>query len=492
MTVLPTDVYSVDAVRRIDANAIDGAGIPGYTLMCRAGASALAVIRHYHPRATRVAVVCGPGNNGGDGFVLARLARAAGIEVSVVALVDPDSLTGDAATARQAFEEEGGQIRRWSGTLDERATVVVDALLGSGLTRPLTGAFGEVVSAMNAHPGSIVAIDIPSGIHGDEGTAMGPAVAADVTVTFVGLKTGLFTGAGIQHCGIVEYDGLGIPASCYEGVAPRLRRLDAAFVGHRLPRRRRDAHKGDHGHVLVVGGGAGMPGASLLCGWAALRTGAGRVTLATDGEHAPAVAAARPELMVRAVTDGEALEPLLGAVDVVAFGPGLGDSPWAKSLYTAVAAAAKPSVWDADALNLLATVGGRSQTRVITPHPGEAGRLLDSSAHAVQATRVESLARLQASYGGTVVLKGAGTLVTGADGTPRICTDGNPGMAAPGMGDVLTGVIAALLAQGLPAEDAAAVGVQVHAAAGDAAAGSGERGLLAGDVIDELRAAVNP
>lgn len=476
----------------MDRNAIDGAGIAGYTLMCRAGEAALAAIQQRFPDAGRYLVVCGPGNNGGDGYVVARLARAAGIDVAVVTLVDPESLSGDAETACRDYAAAGGCVERWSGSLDEGVAIVVDALLGSGLKRAISGDFADAVSAMNAHAARVVALDIPSGIDGDTGEVLGCAVNADVTVTFVALKTGLFTGAGIGHCGDVEFADLDIPASCRDGIDVRMRRLDDHFLASQLPRRRREAHKGDFGHLLVVGGGRGMPGAALLCAAAALRTGAGRVTVATDPQHAAMIAAARPELMASGIGDGDALQPLIDRADVIAFGPGLGTSAWAKSVYVAVAASGKPSVWDADALNLLAVAGGRSDSRIITPHPGEAGRLLELTASAVQKDRIDALMRLQATYGGTAVLKGAGTLIGTADGTPRICTAGNPGMAAPGMGDVLTGIIAALLSQGLTRDNAAAVGVQAHAVAGDSAAHRGERGLLAGDLIDALRSTVNP
>ena len=492
MTALPTEIYTVAAVRQIDRHAIDSAGIPGYTLMCRAGEAALGVIRQHYPDARRYQVICGPGNNGGDGYVVARLARAAGIDVSAVAPVDTDALSGDAATACRDFLAAGGTVERWSGALDPAADVLVDALLGSGLQRTVSGDFADVVACINAHGAGVVALDIPSGIHGDTGEALGRAVDAEVTVTFVGLKTGLFAGDGLRHCGQIEFAGLDIPAGCRDRVTARLHRLDDALLASRLPKRHRDVHKGDHGHVLVVGGGTGMPGAALLCGAAALRTGAGRVTVATDPGHAAQIAAARPELMVRGVDDGDALLPILERVDVIAFGPGLGTSAWAESLYVAVLAAEKPAVWDADALNLLVAHGGRLASRIITPHPGEAARLLEVSAGDVQRDRIAALEQLQMKFGGTVVLKGAGSLVGAAGVTPLICTAGNPGMAAPGMGDVLTGVIAALLAQGLTGPDAAAVGVQAHAKAGDRAARRGERGLIASDVIDALRAAVNP
>jgi NAD(P)H-hydrate epimerase len=271
-----------------------------------------------------------------------------------------------------------------------------------------------------------------------------------------------------------------------------MKRISSRRIAELLPRRPRAAHKGDFGHVLVVGGGRGMPGAVRLCGEAALRTGAGRVSIATDPSHAAEIVASRPELMSHGVDNGDDLGPLLAQADVVAFGPGLGRSAWAKSLYERVATDAQPSVWDADALNLLAAAGGSAENRVITPHPGEAGTLLESSTADVQSDRLAALTALRHRYGGIAVLKGAGSLVSAGDGPPWICTLGNPGMAAPGMGDVLTGIMAALIAQGLSLEQAAYLGVQAHALAGDRAAQPGERGLIAFDLLDELRGVLNP
>ena len=235
-----------------------------------------------------------------------------------------------------------------------------------------------------------------------------------------------------------------------------------------------------------------MPGAIRLCGEAALRAGAGRVSIATDPAHAALIVASRPELMSHGIENIADLDALLEKADVVAFGPGLGQSDWAKALYERVAAFDRPSVWDADALNLLAESGARGTRRVITPHPGEAGALLELSAQAIQSDRIAALVALRERYEGTVVLKGAGSLVSSMDGPPWVCTAGNPGMAAPGMGDVLTGIIAALMAQGLDLEQAARTGVQAHAAAGDLAAEAGERGLIASDLLVELRAVLNP
>ena len=489
MDSLPANIYSVAAVREMDRTTIEDHGVPGYTLMSRAGAAAVAEARSRFPDARRWQVVCGAGNNAGDGYVVARLAALDGIAVSVLTLVDPENLRGDAAIAFGDFAAEGGVVLPWSGELDANADLLVDAMLGSGLERDVAGDFAAAVAAINAHRAPVLALDIPTGLHGDSGKTLGCAVRADLTVTFVGLKTGLFLGDGPDYRGALRFAGLDIPESYRDGIAPTFRRVDDATFSAALPRRRRTGHKGVYGHVLIIGGGEGMPGAVRLAGEAALRCGAGLVSIATHPSHAALLVASRPELMSHGVVDAGDLDPLLQRADVVAFGPGLGLSDWARALHERVAALTRPMVWDADALNLLAEQPQQAGTRVITPHPGEAGRLLGMTAAEVQVDRPSALAALQARYGGTVVLKGAGSLIS-SQPVPYLCCAGNPGMASAGMGDVLTGIIASLLAQGV--DEAAAIGVELHARAGDRAAASGERGLLASDLLGQLRAVVNP
>ncbi len=460
--------------------------------MTRAGAAAVRAARERFPKALRWQVIAGAGNNAGDGFVVARIAAADGIAVSVLALVDSTALTGDAATAYADFAAEGGLVIPWSGELDAEADLLVDAILGSGLARDVDGEFAAAVAAINAHPAAVHALDIPTGIDGDSGAILGCAVKADLTTTFVALQAGLFLGEASNHCGEVTFSGLEIPDECRAGVAAVMRRIDDDLVSNTLLPRKRAAHKGNFGHVLVVGGGRGMPGAAQLCGMAALRAGAGHVSIATDAAHAAAITTARPELMSYGVDGAAALEALLEGVDVIAFGPGLGQSAWAQELYDILVADDRPAVWDADALNLLAGQPAVAEHRIVTPHAGEAASLLGLSAAEIQADRTAALQALALKYGGVTVLKGAGTLTCSDSGPPFVCSSGNPGMAAPGMGDVLTGVIAALLAQGLSAAMAAAIGVEVHARAGDRAAMAGQRGMIATDLLDELRAAVNP
>lgn len=460
--------------------------------MTRAATAAVRQAQKRFPNAKRWQIICGPGNNGGDGYVLARLAAQDGIVVSVVTLVDPKGLSGDAATAYQDFAAEGGVVAIWSGELDIEADLLVDALLGSGLQRDVSGDYALAVRAINEHAGAVYSLDIATGINGDTGEILGCAVRADMTTTFVGLKSGLFLGDGPNYCGEILFAGLEIPESCQSDLPALFTRIDDDRLAKTLQPRARGAHKGDFGHVLVIGGGPGMPGAARLCGEAALRAGAGRVSIATHPDNAAFMTASRPELMCYGVAEGKELATLISNADVLAFGPGLGQSPWAEQMFEQVSDAKLPAVWDADALNLLASAPKSSENRIITPHPGEAATLLGVSSSDVQADRPAAVGALAERYGGTAVLKGSGSLVSVPDGTPIISTSGNPGMAAPGMGDALTGVIAAFVAQGLSLQEAALVGVEVHARAGDLAASGGERGMLAGDLIDALRAIVNP
>ena len=492
MCNLPHSVYSVEGVRQVDRAAIEGSGIPGYTLMTAAAMESLDAAIGLFPDAGRWQVICGAGNNGGDGYVLARLAAQRGISVSVIALTAPGKLDGDAATAYADFVADGGHVESWEGSLDAHVDMIVDAMLGSGLMRDVESRYADVVNAINSHASPVMALDIPSGLDGDSGVIRGVAVRADLTVTFVGLKTGLFLNDGPDCVGELRFSDLQIPHICYENSEKRLRVIDYAEFRNVMPPRDKSAHKGDFGHLLLVGGGPGMPGAIRLAGEAALRCGAGRVSIATHPSHHTTITSGRPELMCHGIDKPSDIRPLLETVDTLALGPGLGTARWGRSMFNEVLNSELPMVVDADGLNLLARSPNRRDNWILTPHPGEAARLLDNSTASIQEDRIGAIGKLTDKYGGTVVLKGAGTLISALDGAPWISTSGNPGMASPGMGDVLTGVVAALLAQGLAFETAAAYGVEIHARAGDRAAKSGQRGLIASDVLQELRPLVNP
>jgi NAD(P)H-hydrate epimerase len=492
MSNLPLAVYTAAQVRALDRHAIEVLGIPGYTLMTAAGDAASLCMRSYWPIAQRIVVLCGPGNNGGDGYVLARSAMARRLQVKVIALADPARLQGDARRAWQDFIAAGGTTHEWSDGCLDQAEVVVDAIFGIGLTRPIDGVMAERIRAVNECQAPVLALDIPSGLNADTGAVLGAAVHAERTITFIGLKLGFYLGEGPNHTGIVMFDGLDLPPEAAQGVEMVATRIGEDALARLLPRRRRTTHKGQQGHVLVIGGGLGMAGAARLAGEAALRVGAGLVTVATRPENVASITSDRPELMCRGVERGEEIEALLERADVLAIGPGLGQDPWALMMVQVALTCGKPSVIDADALNWLARSPCTSDHWILTPHPGEAGRLLGTSAAEVQADRLAAARGIAQKYGGVVVLKGAGTLVVQTSAAPAICDQGNPGMASPGMGDVLTGVIAGIVAQTADLAGAARAGVLVHAMAGDMAARRGERGLLATDLFTYLPTCVNP
>jgi hydroxyethylthiazole kinase-like uncharacterized protein yjeF len=493
MRELPHALYRAQDLRELDRITSEEMDIPGYTLMTRAGGAAFRLLRHSWPRARRVVVVCGTGNNGGDGFVMARLAHEAGLQVEVLLLGEAALLRGDARRACEAMLKAGVQASAFSPERWPKADVVVDAIFGTGLDREVDGLYREVITLVNRQAEPVLALDIPSGLHADSGNALGVAVRAAKTITFIGLKQGLFTGQGPDYGGEINFDGLGVSEETYQRLPAPAFRVSSQWMNSLLAPRSRVAHKGQHGHVLVVGGDQGMAGAARLAAEAAARVGAGLVSMATHPRHAVAVNAARPELMCHAVGDAGGLSTLLSKASVLAVGPGLGREEWGRQLFGCILDSSLPLVLDADALYWLAAEPLRRNHWIITPHPGEAARLLDVTVAEVQSDRWQAVRELHKRYGGVVVLKGAGTLMCNGHDPLALSDSGNPGMAAGGMGDVLTGVIAGLLAQGLNPWQAALVGVHLHGCAGDAAAAQeGERGMLAGDLFRPLHQLVNP
>ncbi|ODB82293.1 bifunctional ADP-dependent (S)-NAD(P)H-hydrate dehydratase/NAD(P)H-hydrate epimerase [Candidatus Thiodiazotropha endoloripes] len=488
---LPYALYRADQVRQFDHIAIDEFEILGETLMERAGIRAFDLLRHKWPELREILVVCGLGNNGGDGYVLARLALQAGLRVRVLQLGDAEKIKGDALLKAKAWMALGQQLEPFQ-ELPGKPGLIVDAILGTGLERDLSGDWKAAVDQINRHQAPVFALDIPSGLNSDSGRVMGCAVRAAATISFIGLKQGMFTGNGPDCCGEVVFDALEIPAQIYARQLLACRRMDWSKVSGSVGRRERSSHKGSFGHLLLVGGDQGYSGAIRLAAEGGARSGAGLVTLATHPQHAPWSNLGRPELMCRGVDADTDLTPLLQQASAVVLGPGLGRSPWGEQVYHQVTTTELPLLLDADALYWLARQPNQRNNRVLTPHPGEAARLLDWDTQQVQSDRFAACEALQQRYGGVVVLKGAGTLVGGSGSQPvALCSDGNPGMASGGSGDVLSGVIGAFLAQGYALRDAAELGVCLHAAAGDKAAREGEIGMLAGDLIDALRETLN-
>ncbi|HEY4244085.1 MAG TPA: NAD(P)H-hydrate dehydratase [Kofleriaceae bacterium] len=483
-------------MRALDAAAIESLGIPGFTLMETAGRAVADAAARMAPAGARVAVVCGPGNNGGDGFVVARVLRDRRYDAVVYLAVSRDAVKGSAAEHLAVLERAGGVVRSiaTAAALAEqrdairRSTLAIDALFGVGLARPIEGHLADVVAAINAAPQRL-AVDIPSGLDTDTGETLGVAVDANATVTMAALKIALVSAPGFARCGDVTVAEIGIPPALVASSA-RAELVEHADIRRVLPISEPLDHKGTRGHVVICGGSPGMRGAGRLAAVAALRAGAGLCTLAAAAGDAELVAP--DSIMVRALGAGEHLD--LERKAAVVIGPGLGKSADAATRLADVLAAGVPAVLDADALNLvghdLARIAAAAGPVVLTPHPGEAARLLGIDTAAVEADRLAAARHLAAATRAVVVLKGARTIV--CDGTLEddhcaINPTGGPSLGTGGSGDVLAGVIGALLAQGLAPGDAARAGVYVHGAAGDAlAAVHGARGVMSSDLPDAI------
>lgn len=488
MNSLHTPLYTAAQIRILEQRAIDQLAIPSLTLMQRAGQAVFAAIVERWPDINRIIVLAGAGNNAGDGYVIAYLAMQAGYQVRVISLSDPELLQGDAFICFKSYQQSGGKTCSDDFGHDLDADLIVDALFGIGLNRPLSAQHQLLISKANQTSAIRVAVDIPSGLVADNGALLAaPAFKADLTVSFIAGKPGLYTGEAVNYTGEIIVADLDLPAEFLaETIATHYRLNKLPFTS-----RPRNAHKGHFGHVLLVGGNYGYSGAIRLAAEAALRSGAGLVSVATRASHSHLLAMTRPEIMSHAVEDAEQLMPLLDKATVVVIGPGLGQDQWAQCVLQQIANLNKPCVWDADALNWLAAHPCKLNKGVFTPHPGEAARLLNCSTAEIAKDRFAAVQALQSAYGGVWILKGAGSLIT--DGNHIwISTTGNPGMASGGMGDVLAGICGSLMAQGLGVLEACQLAVYVHGQAADlSAAQEGERGMLASDLIVKLRQCVN-
>lgn len=522
-------LYTSDQVRRIDQQAI-ACGISAYSLMQRAAAAVLRAIAQRWPHSSRLLVICGAGNNAGDGYELARQALAAGWQVQVYYLKAPSELHDAALMAADAAIATGVACQPFSqpeifpqaGSVPSAPSVIVDALLGTGFGGSLRAPYAEAINAINNSHLPVLAIDVPSGLNADTGHVDSVAVKADVTVCVVARKQGLYTGDAPAFTGELLFDDLAIPSvvlTTEPAISPSARGIDATLLHSDNLVRSRTAHKGDSGHVLIIGGDAGFGGAAMMAAEAAARAGAGTVSLITRSAHVSAMLARRPEVMVHGLDDwntpaGERASTLMANATAIVLGPGLGRSDWSAVLLDNTLSRAvrsrTPLVLDADALNLLAEQNlswqelGSDQTRaqwIITPHPGEAARLLCWSTGQVCVDRFAAVRALQRKTGAVCLLKGAGTLLAFPDHSAPldICLEGNPGMASGGMGDVLAGICGAMLAAGcsqqarsgagFDASMAARLAVCAHGEAADlAVAGLGERGLLATDLLLRLPA----
>ena len=488
---IPHTIWSADDLRRAEIEAADALGLTLYELMLRAGEAAFTLAREVYPSSRNWLILCGHGNNGGDGYVVARLAQAAGITVTLLALESDKALPEEAAEAREAWLNAGGLIHAAAVDWPEGVDLIVDALLGTGLTSAPREEVSSLIALANKHAAPVISLDIPSGLLAQTGATPGSVIHASHTITFIALKPGLLTGKARDVTGVLHHHALGLE-SWLDAQSTAIQRIDASQLANWLPPRRPTSHKGDHGKLVIIGGDHGTAGAVRMAGEAALRAGAGLVRVLTRQENIGPIITARPELMVHELTP-QSLEESLEWADVVVIGPGLGQQAWGKQALRKVESCRKPMLWDADALNILAINPDKRHNRVLTPHPGEAARLLNCSVAEIESDRLLSAQRLVKRYGGVAVLKGAGTVIADEAHGFALVDAGNAGMATGGMGDVLSGIIGALLGQHLTPYDAACAGCVAHGAAADVlAARSGTRGMLATDLFFTLQRVVNP
>lgn len=510
---LPKNLYRAAQVRELDRIAIEDYGIAGFNLMQTAATAVFNTIRDHWPQTRHLLIFTGSGNNAGDGYVLAVIAKEAGIGAEVIQISDSDQLKGDARLAFELAVSKQLSCHRFadSGAINESDhayTVVVDALLGTGIDRDVSGDYQLAIERINSMNCPVVAVDIPSGLSADTGKCLGCAVEADLTVCFIGMKQGLLTAEGRDFSGEIVFDSLGIPEEIYSRDSSPIsstRRLDINDATRHLLPRRKSSHKGSHGHVVVIGGDYGYGGAAILAAEAAQRAGSGLVSVITRSSHRPAFLARKPELMILG-TEDESSDPeaLLEKASAIAIGPGLGRNKWSRHLFqlalSVQQARGTPLIIDADGLNLLAERAdtGASTKRanwILTPHPGEAATLLACSTEEIQSDRFFAVAKLAALWGGVCLLKGSGSLICDADNPEKIflSTEGNAGMATAGMGDVLAGIIASLVGQGMDLNNALCCGVSIHGEAADLAMEiGGEKGMTASDLFPFIRQLVNP
>jgi hydroxyethylthiazole kinase-like uncharacterized protein yjeF len=509
-------IASAAQMREMDRQTIEEYHVPGLVLMENAALRVVEALQEcFAPlRGKRIAIVCGKGNNGGDGLAVARhLATRIGARVTVFLTSEPSEFHGDAATNFQMATAFGLDIRP-ATALDLTSTdLIVDALLGTGLKGPATGTIADFINVLNSSGLPIVSVDVPSGVNSDTGQADGPCVHAKITVTFALPKYGLIDFPGAEYAGVVVVADIGMPRPVMQADAIHVWQTEAADVARELPWRDngRDSNKGKFGHVMALAGSDGFVGAPIMVAEAAARGGAGLVTLAIpEGIHQAAMCRVSPVIMTRGLTQSpegtfgkDALESALQMVEkanAVALGPGMGQGAEAAEFTRRfVAQCPAPMVIDADALNLLSQepdrgasiIKSRTGQTILTPHPGEMGRLLGIGTEDVQRDRRAAVTQAAEIYGCVVLLKGARTLIADPDGRLNVNTTSNPGMATGGAGDVLTGLLAALLAQHLEPLMAAACGAYVHGLAGDLAASeTGRTGLIATDLIAHLPRAI--
>lgn len=493
---LDQPVYSVDDVRWIEETLIQQHGINAFDLMQLAARALFSAFKKLYPERRKIMVVCGPGNNGGDGLMFAYYAHQAGWFVTVYLLGSKGQRSICCRDALLLVQQENIDIQETEnpGLIDQsQYEAVIDAIFGVGLSRALMQPYLQWVEWMNHSTLPVCAIDLPTGLDADSGHVWGACVLTDSVMTLMVAKTGLYLDQGPNYVKYIEVLPLLSSFSLERQLTPQFYCLAGAFKLP-LPERPRDSHKGMFGRVVVIGGNEGMLGALLLAARAAQRSGAGVVQCVTRTMHAVSLSEEAPSLLVTGCESSEQVLGLLEQASIIVIGPGLGQDVWAKDMMGALSSVKCPVIFDADALNLLSlgAFNFSMEQKLLTPHPKEAARLLSVDTLKVQSARLQAAAQCSKEYGATVVLKGAGTIIHSSKAAPWVCTAGNPGMSCAGMGDVLSGLIAGLYCQGLNLLHAACYAVLLHARVADRLAlESGLVGLIPEDLLQAIRFDLN-
>lgn len=484
---LPQIAYSAQQVKENEALVAAQQNIPMYSLMQSAAQAVFDLMLVKYRHAEKIQIIAGGGNNAGDGYWIANYALQHDFDVSVYSVKSPSELSGDAKRAHDDYLAQGGHV---VDVLDSTCDVYIDALLGIGFYGQLSELYVDVIKSVNSLNKPIIAVDLPSGLNATSAEASSTCIKADYTVTFIALKQGLLTGNAKEYVGKLFFAGLGLCDAFAKAVTPKSSLVDFHYLKTQLPARHANSYKQQLGHVLFIGGDETMPGAIRIAAESCLRAGAGLVSVATHPNNRAIVVQGRYELMVHGIQSPEQLSPLLEKADVCVIGPGLGQSPWGKSLWQEAIATTKPLVIDADALNLLANQPAHLDKAILTPHAGEASRLLGISSAEIELNRFESVSNIVRKFNATVVLKGAGSLIA-EQNKLAINMSGSASMASAGMGDCLSGIIAALIAQGMSNFDAVQLAVNIHGRAAEQAEQQGKRGLLASDLLPFIRKLVD-
>ena len=488
-------IFSSKTVSEVDQRAIHQEDIPGFILMKRAATFSFQQLERYFANANSIMIFCGSGNNSGDAYLLGCLAIENQIKTKVITLCDTAILRDDALKAFNEYQALDGEVFDWSNQIDIDCDLIIDGIFGIGINRNVEGEFLQAINTINKSKAPVLSLDIPSGLNADTGEVMGSSIKADVTSTFVGRKKGLYLNQGPIISGCIEFSNLSIPDKCFKNAKIELEIVNQSLLKQHLKPRNRSSHKGDFGHVLDIAGNHGMGGAARITSESALRTGAGLVSVITRPYNVAIISKTTPEIMAHSADDNsDKISQLINKADVIAIGPGLGIDPWAKDLFNKAIESEKQLIIDADGLNLLADRPTKRDNWILTPHPGEAARLLRCLNPEIQDDRLTSLTKLIEKYGGVTLLKGKNTLIGAEEEIPFVVTAGNPGMSTAGMGDLLTGIIAALSSQfkEVNPKTLTALAAYIHALAGDQAAKSGERGIIATDLFNELKHIINP